>query len=860
MGMPAVYNKFNRGEVGANSIARDDVKKVVNSASLMTNFFPERLGPMSYRNGMEYKDTLAGVSYIVPFVKKVDDTALLIFSDDALRIAIDGELVNRTTVPASVTNPSFTSNLTGWTTDDGAGSSSVWLTGGYASLIGADTTSAVIYQTITTTVVEHALRITISESSARVRIGTSGAYSTEILDSVLGEGVHSLAFTPDSNITVTISNSNKYRTLIDSVDFDTTGELEIPTGIAEADLGNIRYHQSADIVFAAIEGNRPIKVERRGTKSWSVVEYRADDGPIGPINVTDVTLAAGALSGNTTLTASESFFTSDDVGTLFKLASSGQQVDASVSAADAGTGSIRVTGVTGSRIFSISVSGTFVATVTLQRSPDDVLWEDVETYTGLTSKTYDDGLDNATMYYRLRVKTGDYTSGTAVLSLDYESGSIEGIARITGYTSTTVVDVQVLSSFGSTDATRDWYRGSWGEGTYPSAVTLYEGRTWWSGNNSIWGSVSDAYYSFDGDVEGASAPISRTIGIGPVDTINWLCPTSRLIVGLPTEDLSVRSSSFGEVLTNLNANIKDNSGQGSAPTDFAKAGQSVYFAHHTTTKLIRLFYDAQSDSHADEDLMTMHPDIAQEGIKRIAIVRQPETRVFLVLNDGTVRVFLHDKSEEVGGWCRMESTGLIEDVVTLPDLSEDRVFFVVNHSGTRTLERLSLFSETNPHDSHVRYTSTTTTISGLPTHLNGKSVGVWASGDDKGSYTVSSGSITVPEAYTDVTVGLRYTADYKSNKLSNYLPYSPITRRARVVDIAILASNVFGAGMSVGPDESNLRTIQGYNGTEYDDDSFPFDGDYGTNSRVHVRATAPATIKALVYGIRESQHKNTQEG
>jgi hypothetical protein len=331
-------------------------------------------------------------------------------------------------------------------------------------------------------------------------------------------------------------------------------------------------------------------------------------------------------------------------------------------------------------------------------------------------------------------------------------------------------------------------------------------------------------------------------------------------VGLPTEDLSVRSSSFGEVLTNLNANIKDNSGQGSAPTDFAKAGQSVYFAHHTTTKLIRLFYDAQSDSHADEDLMTMHPDIAQEGIKRIAIVRQPETRVFLVLNDGTVRVFLHDKSEEVGGWCRMESTGLIEDVVTLPDLSEDRVFFVVNHSGTRTLERLSLFSETNPHDSHVRYTSTTTTISGLPTHLNGKSVGVWASGDDKGSYTVSSGSITVPEAYTDVTVGLRYTADYKSNKLSNYLPYSPITRRARVVDIAILASNVFGAGMSVGPDESNLRTIQGYNGTEYDDDSFPFDGDYGTNSRVHVRATAPATIKALVYGIRESQHKNTQEG
>ncbi|MDC0600113.1 hypothetical protein OAO65_02265 [Flavobacteriales bacterium] len=858
MVMPAVYNKFNRGEVSDNSIARDDVKKVINSASLMCNFWPQRLGPMSYRNGTEYKDTLAGATYMIPFVKKVDDTAILAFSSNELRVIVDDEIISRTTVASIILNPNFTSNIANWVNADGAGSTSAWLTGGYASLTGADTTSAVLHQTIATTAVEHGLRIEIKEAPARVRIGTGGALSSDILDTTLEVGTHSFLFTPASNPTITLSNSSTIRTLVDSVSLETTGEMVLLTGITGTDISNIRYHQSADVVYLATEDNKQYQVKRRGTKSWSFVEYRSNDGPFDAINLSDVTLTAAALSGNTTLTASESFFSADDVDTLYKLTSAGQEVTASVSAEANGTGSIKVTGITGSRIFSVTVSGTFVATVTLQRSADDVLWEDVESYTAVTSKSYDDGLDNATMYYRLYVKTGDYTSGTAVLGLDYASGSLDGVARVTGYTSTTVVDVQVLTNFGSTDATRDWYKGSWGVGRYPSAVALYEGRLFWSGVNTVWGSISDAYYSFDPDTEGASAAIKRTIGIGPVDTINWLCPTSRLIVGLPTEDLSVRSSSFGEVLTNLNANIKDNSGQGSAPIGFTKAGQSVYFVHHVTSKLIRLFYDGNSDSHAAEDMMTMHPEIAIGGIKRITVVRQPETRIFAVMNDGTARVFLHDLAEEVGSWARMESTGLIEDVITLPETGEDRVYFVVNHSGTRTLEKMTLFTETRPHDSHVFAASTTTTITGL-SHLEGLTVGVWGSGADQGSYVVSSGSITVPGAYTDTTVGLRYTADYTSNKLSNYLPYSPITRRTRVVDIALLASNLHGAGLSVGPDSANLRNIEGASGTDYDQDSFPFDGQYGTNSRVHVQATGPCTIKALVYGIQESQHKSTKE-
>lgn len=581
MSLSVVYNKFNRGEVGGNSIARDDVKSTANSASLMRNFFPERLGPMSYRPGTQYLQTLQATAHLVPFVKKIDDTAILIFSNNELRVAVNDVIISRTTVASTISNPNFTSNLTSWTNNDGAGSSSVWLTGGYASLTGAESTSASIYQTIATTVVPHGLRIIISEAPCRVRIGTSGVNSSNILDATLDPGDHSFLFTPASNPTITFSNSAKIRTLVNSVNFETTGEMVLPTTIATADLDNIRVHQSADVIFVAVSGQDQIKIERRGVSSWAVTEYRANDGPFKAINLGDISLTPAALSGNTTLTASAAYFSSADVGVLYKLTSAGQTVSASVSAQDSGTGSIRVTGVDGSRIFTVNISGTFVATVTLQRSADDSNWEDVTTYTAVTSVSYDDTFDNATLYYRLFVKTGNYTSGTAVLSLTYAAGSIDGICRITSYTSTTVVAIQVLQDFGAIVATRDWYRGAWNSvDGFPSAVAVFEGRVIWAGNNSIYGSVSDSYYSFDDEVTGASAPITRTIGIGPVDTINWICPTSRLIIGLPTEDLSLRSSSFGEVLTNLNANIKDNSGQGSAPIDFAKAGQSLYFAHH----------------------------------------------------------------------------------------------------------------------------------------------------------------------------------------------------------------------------------------------------------------------------------------
>ena len=64
--------------------------------------------------------------------------------------------------------------------------------------------------------------------------------------------------------------------------------------------------------------------------------------------------------------------------------------------------------------FSISIQGTFVATVTLQKTYNEVDWLDVQTFT-LSGEFF--GLEPEGSKYRIGVKTGDFTSGSVNVRL-----------------------------------------------------------------------------------------------------------------------------------------------------------------------------------------------------------------------------------------------------------------------------------------------------------------------------------------------------------------------------------------------------------------------------------------------------------
>lgn len=866
-------NKFNRGEIDSLALARDDVEKIRNSAALMENWMPIRLGAMMYRPGTEYLGAPAGQSYFIPFVAATNDTALMEFSNNLLRIWVDDALVTRSAVTTAIANGTFTTDLTGWTSGDEAGATSAWATGGYLGLTGTGTNSAIRYQTLTTeTGVEHGIRIVVYQSPITLKLGTTGASSTDIFEGELKPGTHCLVFTPTSNVTVTFSNAHAIVGYVDSVAFDAAGTLTIPTSVGTSSLALIRSSQSADVVFCAYDTGKPFCIERRGVKSWSIVDYRVDDGPFNVINTTGITLTAAALTGNTTLTASKSYFKTTDVGRLYKLISSGQTVTHSVTAQDTGTNSILDSGVSSSRQFTISVTGLSGtgSTITLQRSTDDLTWVDVESYTTDQSKAYNDTFDNSLLYYRLWCKTGDYSTGTIVCSLDFSGGSVTGIGRATAYNSTTSVSVEVLQDFGSTSATRDWYAGTWNDADgYPTATSIYEGRVWWGGKSKLWGTGSDAYYSLDTGTAAGGDSIQKTIGFGPVDSVSWLLTLNRLLIGIASDEISVRSDSYGTILTPTNTNLKGGTSQGAATIAPTAINSRGYFVQRSGEKIFQLEYSLNQDMHEALDLCVLNPSICSAGIKRIAVTMQPEVRIYVVLNNGEGRVYLMDPTENVQAWSRITTDGTIEDVVVLPSTGEDRVYFVINRTGGRYLEKMALFSESiggttsKTFDSFKTYTSPGATISDLA-HLEGKTVGVWADGQYRESHTVTSGTITLSSAaWTSVVIGLRYTAPYNSSKLNGWVQETVLNELKRVVNVGFVLQNYWPGSLSVGPDSATLDSFPTTEGgtvvnttvtmSAYDESPFPFDGSSGTDPRIYLEANNPVTILAMTYGIEQAR-------
>jgi hypothetical protein len=857
---------FNRGIISPKGLARVDLDRMPFSADIQRNWIPRTLGSMTLRPGWQFIHSTASdnAAYHLPFVFATDDTALIEFTDNLLRVIVNDVLVTRPSVTAAVANGGFDTDLTSWTDADETTAASTWKTGGYLSLVGTGTDYAIRRQevTVTETGTQHALNFEIERGPVDVRVGSASGLS-DYIDAALLTGTHSIAFTPTGNFFIEFRSNLLREVLVNSVAVDAAGVMTLVSPYAAADLEFIRYSQSADVIFLAAKGHKQKRLERRGVSSWSLVDYDSNDGPFNSINSTVTTITPSALAGNITLTASDDLFSVDQVGGLFRLESSGQTVEAAITAEATFTDPVRITGVGSSRGFAVTVSNTFVATVTLQRSiaaPGD--WQDVESYTVPTSKTFNDELDNQIIFYRIGVKSGDFTSGTVDVNLSFTGGTAVGVARITGFTSSLVVDAEVLDAMGSTDATAIWYEGIWStKNGFPSSVALFEGRLWWAGKNFWFGSVSDAFSSFDLDVEGDSGPIIRVIGSGPVDTISWLLPLNRLLAGTAGSVITAKSSSFDEPLTPTNFNLKSPDTQGADNIDALQVDDRGVYVNRSQTRVMELQYDGSKFTYASVDLMILVPDLARIGIKRIGVQRKPDTRVHVILNDGTVIMLITDPAEEVKAWITIDTDGLIEDVVVLPGIEEDQVYYVVNRTGGRYLEKWALESEcegaaTNKQgDSFI--ISTGQVITGLD-HVEGETVVVWADSKDRGTFVVASGQIDLGTSFTSVMVGLSYDALFKSSKLAYAAGMgTALTQRKKVSQLAMILHNTHAQGVKYGTElplddmpqyEFGAQVDQDSIWEHYDAPAIEVNGEWGSDERLFITAAAPrpATVLCVV--------------
>lgn len=743
----------------------------------------------------------------------------------------------------------------------------------------------------------HCVSITVTSGPIIFRIGSTAGGSEIISDQNLDEGNHFIAFTPGVGTVYLELEANQEfasKKTVTAVTLVKNTNLLVPTPWAEADLGKIRYAQSGSVVFVACDGYPQYKIERRGANSWGVAKYLTTGGPYIGYSGRRVKLKSSGRTGNVTITADHNFFNANMVGSVFQITHPTQRPTITFTGEDQYSDPIRVTGVgTVDRTFVISIGFVSSGTITLERAfgtPEG--WTTVKDYTTSVSGNTNDAQPDTTVfgattssangnvvYYRLSSRPGSGFSGSTSCYLSYDGGTTVGAFRIIGYTSPTSVSAEVVSFIANTSYTEDWRQGAWSNyQSWPSSVTFHDGRLWWAGLDKVYGSVSDDFYNFDPETEGDSGPIVRSVATGPVEGIGWMLSLQRLIVGTASSEVSIRSSSFDEPLTPTAFTARNASTVGSAEIQAAAVDSGGVYVQRNRTKVFELVYDVDTNDYGSRELTRLNQDVCSPGVSEIAAQRQPDTRLWLVKDDGAVAVLLYDRADSVVGWCRLVTDGIVESVAVLPTGNKDDVYFVVqrtiNGATKRYVEKLNTDSTTERWlcDAAYNWTngSPTTSVTGL-THLAGKTVTVFSPSAGgftvaPATYTVSvGGTITLSSAQTNLIIGLPYTAQFKSVKLAyGSNAGTALTQRKRVDHLALVGFDVVSDGVKMGRDFSNLTSLSPiYKGkvqaagtlqSTWDYDATSFNGGWDSDARICLQVTAPypATIAGLVLSMKNN--------
>lgn len=908
----ALVHAFNRGETSVAALARIDQEKMRLAAEVQENLLPYTIGKALMRPGTEYLGTSrsnAKARYI-PFVKRLSDTAIIEMVSGYMRVWLDDELITRPSVTSTVADGDMSAS-TGWTLT--ATNATATISGGVLTLAcPARGTTALAKQQVTTSSAstEHALRIVVTRGPITFECGSTDGDDDYITRSLLDTGEHSLAFTPSGSYWIRFSHRNERQAIVDSITVESAGTMEIAAPWTEAQLWEISRDQSADVIFLAHEDWQTQKIERRGTRSWSLADYKTDDGPFALSSPLDrnIKITPAAAFGNTTLAADAAIFKSTDVGSLYKVEAAGFNAMFQLAADLTFTEAVRVAGIAPDNSISVTRAGTWAGTLRLQRSHDgpdsgfvDVSGTTYVSSNGTTAYAPAATYNNVIHWFRVGFsQAADYTSGVAEVTITVgsavdggvnasETGGVAGIFRVTAYTSSTSVDAEVLKYPSSLSASANWSRGEWSDRRgHPSALTFHDGRLYFSAFDRFAGSVSDAYTSFSLDVEGDSAPVIRSIATsGMVPRCNNLVSLQRLLFLTEGSEVSARSSNFDAPMTATDITLRDAGTVGAGTGPAVKIDKHAVYIDSAQTSLQKVYYDFNSQDYETQPIAELNEDYGEGGLVTTAIQRaKRQPYIWTVRADGECRIVLYKPTQEVEAVISFISdgaSGLIEDVCVVRTVTEDRVYLSIKRTisgGTvRYLEKLCLHSEaiggtaTKLADSGVYAAGPVTSVTAA--HLASQTGLIGWGVTSGGVKTVledlsanGSGVVSLGGTYSNVWVGLSYQGRYQSAKLAyGAQGGTALLQAKRVPQIGLLLANTHRDALNVGRTFSALSAFTLKSDSEaalsdanaiksvHDDFSKPFAGTWDTDSRVCITVNPghPATLLGLMMAVETNE-------
>ena len=248
---------------------------------------------------------------------------------------------------------------------------------------------------------------------------------------------------------------------------------------------------------------------RYGLTNWKFERMDIAGGPFEDANTKEgLRIGASATAGMVTLTASDSYFTADMVGSLLRL---GHTMSGQLRSGNPQAEPLVVRCVPGGTVYVESFgfwNGSFVV-------------EKYDTSTGkwiVLQEQHANRTQNYTLNYtnkgddiaEYRVRSSVFDTGVWENENERQRGYVTiqtfaqdyyGVARITGVSSKTSATATIMRAFADTEATNDFSLSAWSaKKGYPQAVSFFEDRLVFAGSRSkpqtYWASQSGDYYNF----------------------------------------------------------------------------------------------------------------------------------------------------------------------------------------------------------------------------------------------------------------------------------------------------------------------------------------------------------------------------
>jgi hypothetical protein len=543
--------------------------------------------------------------------------------------------------------------------------------------------------------------------------------------------------------------------------------VELVTPYTEAMLPDIDYVQGADTMFLFHPLVPQQRLRRFTNASWdlSAVNFTVppfDEQGLSPAT----TLTLSAVSGVVTATAAAAVFLPSDVGRNLS--------------ALAGIGAI--TGYTSTTVVTVTVTNAFLSTSLASGS-----WNmDLSPQTSVTPSAV--GPVGAAI--TLTLDDSGWRAGDVGKYVRMNTG----IAKITGFTSDTIVAATVVTVLTSATLAPalSWSLEAtvWSAANgYPRTGTLHEQRLWCAGSTkypqTIWGSRTALYYDFTKGSADSDACIF-TISSDEINPISYLVSNRSMLIHTYGGELSMAGGNE-KPITPTNVQIKPQTGYGSKIVRPLLVGKECIFVQRSGRKVRAMSYSFQIDGYQAPDLTVLAEHITTTGVVSMAYQQDPDQMLWMVLTDGTLISCTLDRDQQVNGWARHYTDGAVESVSTIPIGTQDQLWVIVRRTINGVTKRYVEYLDNTfqpiypvavdplampPLATILTYGCTVdagividnvagqTVFTGLG-HLEGKTVDIVADGSPMPQQVVTAGQITLPRSSKRTLIGLHFKSTIK---------------------------------------------------------------------------------------------------